>query len=75
MKRTLWLLCCCLLSLTFNRTGLAQTPSPPPVALEKAVDTALTNYPEIRAARARKDAAKAGIQVAKTSYLPRTDLL
>src|SRR5215510_7130391 len=75
MKRTLWLLSCCLLLLTFNRTSLAQTPSPPPITLEKAVDTALTNYPEIRAARAREDAARAGIEVAKTSYLPRTDLL
>src|SRR5262245_47269218 len=75
MKRTLWLLSCCLLLLTFNITSLAQTPSPPPITLEKAVDTALTNYPEIRAARAREDAARAGIEVAKTSYLPRTDLL
>src|SRR5215831_19704247 len=75
MKRTLWLLCCCLLSLTFHRTSLAQTPSPQPITLDKAVDTALTNYPEIRAARAREEAARAGIEVAKTSYLPRTDLL
>jgi len=43
--------------------------------LEKAVDTAMTNYPEIRAARARVEAANAGIEVAKTSYLPRTDFL
>jgi outer membrane protein len=45
------------------------------MTLEKAVDTALTNYPEIRAARARADAANAGVELAKTSYLPRTDLL
>ena len=74
MKRTLSLLCCLLL-LTFHRTSLAQTPGSPPITLEKAVDTSLTNYPEIRAARAREEAAKAGIEVAKTSYLPRTDLL
>ena len=75
IKRALWLLCCCLLQLAFDPTCLAQTPSPPPITLEKAVDTALTNYPEIRAARAREEAAKAGIELAKTSYLPRTDLL
>ncbi len=75
MNRTLRLLCCCLLPLVFHQPSPAQTPSPAPITLEKAVDTALTNYPDIRAARAREEAAKAGIDVAKTSYLPRTDLL
>ena len=75
IKRALWLLCCFFLPLAFHRTSLAQTTSPAPITLEKAVDTALTNYPEISAARARAEAANAGIDLAKTSYLPRTDLL
>ena len=36
---------------------------------------ALTNYPAIRAAQAHADAASAGIDLARTDYLPRTDLL
>jgi len=64
-----------VLPLIFDPTCLAQAPSPPPITLEKAVEAALTNYPEIRAARARAEAANAGIDLAKTSYLPRTDLL
>ncbi len=75
IKKTSWLLCCCLLSLTLDCTSLAQTSSQPSVNLEQAVAAAMSNYPEIRAARARAEAANAGIELAKTSYLPRTDLL
>ena len=74
IKRPVLLLYCYLL-LTFDLSCLAQAPGQPPITLEKAVDTALTNYPEIRAARARAEAAGAGIELAKTAYLPRTDLL
>ncbi|HWO02026.1 MAG TPA: TolC family protein, partial [Blastocatellia bacterium] len=45
------------------------------MTLEQAVAASLSNYPEIRAARARAEAANAGIDLAKTLYLPRTDLL
>lgn len=75
MKRTSWLLCGCLLSLTLDYKCLAQTSAQQPMNLEQAVAAALSNYPEIRAARARAEAASAGIELAKTSYLPRTDLL
>jgi outer membrane protein len=54
---------------------LAQTSSQQLMNLEQAVTGALRNYPEIRAARARAEAANAGVELAKTSYLPRTDLL
>jgi outer membrane protein len=75
IKKTSWLLCGCLLTLTPDYLCLAQTSSQQSMNLEQAVTAALTNYPEIRAARARAEAAHAGIELAKTSYLPRTDLL
>jgi outer membrane protein TolC len=43
--------------------------------LEEAVEFALKNYPAVRASLERVRAAQAGIGVARTSYLPRTDLL
>ncbi len=75
IKKTSGLFCWCLLSLTVRNTCPAQSPAPQPMNLEQAVAAALRNYPEIRAARARAEAANAGIDLAKTSYLPRTDLL
>src|SRR5499433_102666 len=44
-------------------------------ALEEAVEFALKNYPAVRASLERARAAEAGVGVARTSYLPRTDLL
>jgi hypothetical protein len=75
IKKITWLLCCCLLFMTLEHTCLAQASSPKSMSLEQAVAAALSNYPEIRAARARAEAARAGVDLAKTSYLPRTDLL
>ena len=43
--------------------------------LDQAIDYALTNYPAIRAARERIAAARAGVSLARTSYLPRADTL
>jgi outer membrane protein TolC len=43
--------------------------------LEEAVEFALKNYPAVRSSLERARAAKAGVGVARTSYLPRTDLL
>lgn len=45
------------------------------LTVEKAVELALANYPAIRAAQAQVSAAGAGIDLARTAYLPRTDLL
>jgi outer membrane protein len=54
--------------------------SPPPqpggpLTLEEAVRTATGSTPAIRAARARAEAAAAGMDLADTAYLPRVDLL
>lgn len=45
------------------------------LALSHAVELALRNYPSIRTAAARVEAAEAGIDDARTAYLPRLDLL
>src|SRR2546429_888608 len=43
--------------------------------LEEAVDFALKNYPAVRVSLERLRSAEAGVTVARTSYLPRTDVL
>jgi outer membrane protein len=55
-------------------TGLAQQ-SARPMTLNEAVDLALANYPSIRVSMALAAAANEGIGLARTAYLPRTDLL
>ncbi|MBI3406005.1 MAG: TolC family protein, partial [Acidobacteria bacterium] len=59
------------------QTLYAQSPPPPPktLTLDQAVNLALANYPAIRAAQESATAAHAGVSLAKTAYLPRTDLL
>src|ERR1051325_2268542 len=43
--------------------------------LEEAVDFALKNYPAVRASLERLRSAEAGVGLARTSYLPRTEVL
>ena len=67
-----------LISLcVFPATSAAQAnPATPRVfTLEEAVNFALQNYPAIRASLERGNAAKAGVTLARTSYLPRADML
>jgi outer membrane protein len=45
------------------------------INIAQAVERAQANFPSIRAARAQKSAADAGVDLAKTAYIPRTDLL
>src|SRR5215469_12459497 len=62
-----------------GRSGTkAQSPSDTQLqtfTLEEAVAFALKNYPAVRASLERVRAAEAGVGVARTSYLPRTDIL
>jgi outer membrane protein TolC len=51
-------------------TGGANT-----MTLEQVSEAANANYPAIKAAQAQQRAAQGGIAVAKTAYLPHTDLL
>jgi outer membrane protein len=46
-----------------------------PLTLEQVIATATANYPAIRAAEAQQRAAHEAVAVAKTAYLPRTDIL
>jgi outer membrane protein len=58
--------------------ALAQGPDETQVrsfTLDEAVAFALKNYPAVRASLERVRAAEASVGVARTSYLPRTDLL
>lgn len=43
--------------------------------LEEAVDFALKNYPAVRASLERVRSTQAGVGVARTAYLPRTDIM
>src|SRR6266480_1743054 len=50
----------------------AQTP---PLTLGQAVDTAVQTYPAVRSSLEQVSAAAAGINLARTAYLPRADFL
>ena len=52
----------------------AQAQRPPsPMTLQQAIQYALDNYPSIRASLARVSAQESGVDLARTSYLPRLD--
>src|SRR5579875_2625630 len=60
--------------------SLAQQTAPPPAStpvkeftVQQAVEYALANYPAVRAALEQYNAAKAGVGLAQTNYLPRLD--
>ena len=65
----------CLIILLLSTISNAQNPQTQSITLSAAVDTALSNYPSIRASQAQADSAAAGIDLARTSYLPRADML
>ncbi len=54
---------------------VAQQAAPPALTITQAVDSALKNYPSVRVSEEQINAAAAGIQLARTYYLPRVDLL
>ena len=53
----------------------AQTSSPAPLTLQQAVEAALRNYPSVQISQEQISAASAGIDLARTAYLPRVDTL
>jgi outer membrane protein TolC len=63
-------LCCGLLT-----AALPAQPPPEALRVGGAVRLALERYPAVRAAREQAASAAAGVDLAKTSYLPRADLL
>jgi outer membrane protein TolC len=75
MTKTLPALLSLILSSLIPLSARAQDSPPQTLTLEQAVEQALKNYPAIRAARAQAQSAEAGIEAARTGYLPRADLL
>ena len=61
-----------LLSILALPTGFAQ---PPALTIDQAVQQALTKYPAIRSNLEQVSAAAAGINLARTAYLPRIDFV
>jgi outer membrane protein TolC len=64
-----------LLLLLSPDPTLAQEAPRPSINIAQAIDRAQSNFPSIRAAQAQKSAADAGVDFAKTAYVPRADLL
>src|SRR5713101_4526189 len=72
-RRVRWIglaLVACVLSPT-----MVVAQSPRPLTLSDAIQLALKNYPAIKESRARAQAAEEGVGVARTSYLPRLDMI
>lgn len=46
-----------------------------PMTLQQAVEASIRNYPSIRVSQEQMNAAAAGIQLARTAYLPKVDTL
>ena len=63
-----------LLGALQTAAGAQQSP-PSPLTLDEAVRYAVVHFPEARASLAKVMAARAGVKLARTAYLPRTDLL
>jgi outer membrane protein TolC len=68
-------LCSCAVYFLQPALLYAQESPSQPLTLNAAVELALRNYPVIRAAQAQAAAARTGIELARTAYFPRTDLL
>jgi outer membrane protein TolC len=62
-----------LLALLLAACGVLSAQQPVPLTIAQAVDAALRNYPSIRVSQEQINAAAAGIQLARTAYLPRID--
>src|SRR5438552_12529200 len=58
-----------------NLMGQAQQAPATPMSIGQAVDSALRNYPAVSVSQEQVNAAAAGIDLARTAYLPRVDSL
>src|SRR5205814_7173742 len=62
--------------LIMKAAGEAQQQAPSnPMSISQAVESALRNYPSISVSQEQVNAAAAGIDLARTAYLPRVDSL
>jgi len=68
----IWVLC--VVVAAFSQPVFAQQPSLSfPITLPEAVHYAVDNYPAVRSSMARISAQESGVDLARTSYLPRLD--
>lgn len=66
----------CVPAIAQNRVEPAQPQQPlRKLTLAQAIAAAEANYPRVRAALEQQNAARAGVSVARTAYLPKADLL
>src|SRR5262249_52308945 len=63
------------LMLIFNFFSYAQQTAGTSLTIGQAVDSALKNYPAVSVSQEQVNAAAAGIDLARTAYLPRVDSL
>ena len=83
MHRRLFAFVCFISSLCIASAGIQEGAwaqnsegiGPSGVSLKQVIESAKAHYPAIKAAQAQQQAAQGAIGVAKTAYLPRTDLL
>jgi outer membrane protein len=72
VRAAIWVLCVAVTA--FPRSVSAQqAPPSAPVTVQQAVQYAMDNYPAVRASMARIAAQESGVNLARTSYLPRLD--
>jgi len=74
-KARIGFLSICFFLLLRPATTAAQDSQLQQLRLDAAVELALRHYPSVRASQAQTAAAEAGIDVARTAYLPRVDML
>ena len=78
MRRPFFALLSAIVFTAVNVPLFAQTTGiggPKAMTLGQVIETAAAGYPAIKAAQAHQRAAEGAISVAKTAYLPRTDVL
>src|SRR5690349_20938523 len=59
--------------MTALAASAQQAPPATTITLESSVTEAVKNYPSVRVSQEQLNAAAAGIQLARTAYLPRVD--
>jgi len=64
---------CLMLVVGATRSDAQPQPPPSPLTLQQAIRHAVDNYPAIVASMARVSAQEAGVDLARTAYLPRLD--
>jgi outer membrane protein len=72
-----WIATALVLLISLGQASVAQSSADQEktLTLAEAVEFALKNYPAVRAALERVTAAQAGVGLARTNYLPRTDVI